>query len=92
MQWYFSAWKMRFLLDREAFLLALAKERHFGRAAEACGVTQPTMSTSLKQFEETLGVVNAIFDAASGGRGNSRFGLAGVARQRHADDGSGAEP
>jgi DNA-binding transcriptional LysR family regulator len=38
-------------------LLALAKERHFGRAAEACGVTQPTMSTGLKQLEEYLGVM-----------------------------------
>src|SRR6266481_5054830 len=37
--------------------VALAKERHFGRAAEACGVTQPTMSTSLKQLEEILGVM-----------------------------------
>jgi DNA-binding transcriptional LysR family regulator len=45
------------LLDKLELLLALAKERHFGRAAEACGVTQPTMSTSLKQLEEILGVM-----------------------------------
>src|SRR3954452_16567423 len=44
------------LIDKLELLLALAKEKHFGRAAEACGVTQPTMSTSLKQLEEMLGV------------------------------------
>lgn len=48
---------MPFLIDKLELLLALAKERHFGRAAEACGVTQPTMSTSLKQLEEILGVM-----------------------------------
>jgi DNA-binding transcriptional LysR family regulator len=45
------------LIDKLELLLALARERHFGRAAEACGVTQPTMSTSLKQLEEILGVM-----------------------------------
>jgi DNA-binding transcriptional LysR family regulator len=45
------------LLDKLELLLALAKERHFGRAAEVCGVTQPTMSTGLKQLEEILGVM-----------------------------------
>ncbi|MBN9005896.1 MAG: LysR family transcriptional regulator [Rhizobiales bacterium] len=45
------------MLDKLELLLALAKERHFGRAAEACGVTQPTMSTSIKQLEEILGVM-----------------------------------
>jgi len=44
------------LIDKLELLLALAKEKHFGRAADACGVTQPTMSTSLKQLEEMLGV------------------------------------
>ncbi len=44
------------MLDRFELLLALAKERHFGRAAEACGVTQPTLSAGLKQLEEALGV------------------------------------
>src|ERR1700712_2696142 len=46
-----------FLIDKLEFLLALERERHFGRAAEACGVTQPTMSTNLKQLEEILGVM-----------------------------------
>ena len=39
------------MIDKLEFLLALARERHFGRAAEACGVTQPTMSTGIKQLE-----------------------------------------
>lgn len=39
------------------YLLAVAEHRHFGRAAEACFVSQPTLSTQLKKLEEFLGVV-----------------------------------
>jgi DNA-binding transcriptional LysR family regulator len=56
-RWCGISWEGRSLIDKLELLLALAKERHFGRAAEACGVTQPTMSTSLKQLEEILGVM-----------------------------------
>ncbi len=45
------------MIDKLDFLLALARERHFGRAAEACGVTQPTLSAGVKQIEEQLGVL-----------------------------------
>jgi DNA-binding transcriptional LysR family regulator len=45
------------LLDKLEFLLALAREKHFGRAADSCGVTQPTLSAGLKQLEESLGVL-----------------------------------
>ena len=45
------------LIDKLEFLLALARERHFGRAAEACGVTQPTLSAGIKQLEDTMGVL-----------------------------------
>jgi DNA-binding transcriptional LysR family regulator len=45
------------VLDKLDFLLALARERHFGRAAEACGVTQPTLSAGIKQLEGQLGVL-----------------------------------
>ena len=38
------------------YLVALAEHRHFGRAAEACFVSQPTLSTQLKKLEEFLGV------------------------------------
>lgn len=39
------------------YLVAVAEHRHFGRAAEACFVSQPTLSTQLKKLEEFLGVV-----------------------------------
>ena len=38
------------------YLVALADHRHFGRAAEACFVSQPTLSTQLKKIEDELGV------------------------------------
>ncbi len=38
------------------YLVALADHRHFGRAAEACYVSQPTLSTQLKKLESELGV------------------------------------
>ena len=38
------------------YLVAVAEHRHFGRAAAACFVSQPTLSTQLKKLEETLGV------------------------------------
>jgi LysR family hydrogen peroxide-inducible transcriptional activator len=38
------------------YLVALADERHFGRAAQACFVSQPTLSAQLKKLEEYLGV------------------------------------
>jgi DNA-binding transcriptional LysR family regulator len=45
------------VIDKLEYLLALAREQHFGRAAETCGVTQPTFSAGIKQLEETLGVL-----------------------------------
>ena len=45
------------MIDRLDFILALARERHFGRAAEACGVTQPTLSAGVKQLEGQMGVL-----------------------------------
>jgi DNA-binding transcriptional LysR family regulator len=43
--------------DKLDFILALAREKHFGRAAEACGVTQPTLSAGVKQLEAQMGVL-----------------------------------
>ena len=45
------------MIDKLEYLIALARERHFGRAGEACGVTQPTLSAGIKQLEDTLGVL-----------------------------------
>lgn len=45
------------LIEKLEFLLALAREKHFGRAAEICGVTQPTLSAGVKQLEDTFGVL-----------------------------------
>ncbi len=45
------------MIDKLEFLIAIAHEKHFGRAAEACGVTQPTLSAGIKQLEDTLGVM-----------------------------------
>ncbi len=38
------------------YLVALAQEEHFGRAANRCHVSQPTLSSAVKQLELTLGV------------------------------------
>src|ERR1044072_2066342 len=45
------------MLDKLEYLLAIAQEKHFGRAAESCGVSQPSLSLGLKQLEEQLGVM-----------------------------------
>ena len=37
--------------------MALARERNFSRAAESCGVTQPTLSAGIKQLEDSLGAL-----------------------------------
>ncbi len=38
------------------FFVVLAREHHLGRAALECGIIHPTLSASLKQLEEQLGV------------------------------------
>lgn len=38
------------------YLIALAEHNHFGKAADACFVSQPTLSMQIKKLEETLGV------------------------------------
>jgi LysR family hydrogen peroxide-inducible transcriptional activator len=38
------------------YIVALARERHFGRAAEKCFVSQPTLSVAIKKLEEELGI------------------------------------
>jgi DNA-binding transcriptional LysR family regulator len=45
------------MIDKLEFIIALARERHFGHAAEACGVSQPTLSAGIKQLEDSFGVL-----------------------------------
>jgi DNA-binding transcriptional LysR family regulator len=45
------------VIDKLEYLMALAREQHFGRAADTCGVTQPTLSAGIKQLESSLGVM-----------------------------------
>src|SRR6187551_1074535 len=45
------------MIDKLEFIIALARERHFGHAAEACGVSQPTLSAAIKQLEDSFGVL-----------------------------------
>lgn len=56
------------MLEKFEFLIALARERHFRRAAEQCGVTQPTLSAGIRALEETFG-------AALVNRGSRYIGL-----------------
>lgn len=53
------------------YIVAVARERHFGRAAETCFVSQPTLSVAIKKLEEELGV--ALFE-----RGNNEISVTPV--------------
>ena len=52
MAWMEHAMNLRDL----QYLVALAEHRHFGHAADACFVSQPTLSTQIKKLEDELGV------------------------------------
>ena len=47
------------------YIVALAQERHFGKAADRCFVAQPTLSVAIKKLEDRLGV--AIFERGKSG-------------------------
>jgi LysR family hydrogen peroxide-inducible transcriptional activator len=50
-------------LTEMRYIVALARERHFGKAAESCHVSQPTLSVALKKVEGQLGA--ALFERAA---------------------------
>jgi len=51
-------------LNELRYIVAVARERHFGRAAEACHVSQPTLSVAVRKLEEELGV--SLFERRKG--------------------------
>lgn len=56
------------------YIVAVARERHFGRAAEACFVSQPTLSVAIRKLEDELGVV--LFE-----RGGTEIGVTPIGLQ-----------
>ncbi len=65
------------LLRHLGFLTALAREKHFARAAAACDVSQPTLSAAIRQLEEELGT--SIVERGNRFRGLTREGEAVLA-------------
>jgi LysR family hydrogen peroxide-inducible transcriptional activator len=61
-------------LTQLRYIVAVARERHFARAAAACFVSQPTLSVAVKNLEEELGIT--LFE-----RGTKEVGLTEVGRQ-----------
>ena len=51
-------------LNELRYIVAVARERHFGRAAEACHISQPTLSVAVRKLEDELGVT--LFERAPG--------------------------
>ncbi len=51
-------------LNELRYIVSVARERHFGRAAEACYVSQPTLSVAVKKLEDELGV--SLFERGQG--------------------------
>lgn len=61
-------------LNELRYIVALGRERHFGRAAKACFVSQPTLSVAVKKLEDELGV--ALFERHPG-----EIGITPIGRQ-----------
>lgn len=70
------------------YIVAVARERHFGRAAEACFVSQPTLSVAIKKLEEELGVI--LFERGTSEVGVTPIGVQIVAQAQKVLEESGA--
>ena len=66
------------------YLVAVADQLHFGRAASLCHVSQPTLSMQLKKLEDTLGV--QLFERTNKEVRLTRIGAEAVTRARRALD------
>jgi LysR family hydrogen peroxide-inducible transcriptional activator len=62
------------------YIVTLAQEQHFGRAAESCHVSQPTLSIAVKKLEDELGV--ALFERAKARVHPTAIGLQVLERAR----------
>ena len=51
-------------LNELRYIVAVARERHFGRAAESCHISQPTLSVAVRKLEDELGI--ALFERSPG--------------------------
>ena len=63
------------------YVVAVAREKHFGRAAQACFVSQPTLSMAIRKLEEELGVV--LFERGTGDVSVTPIGARIVEQARH---------
>ncbi|MGV6825910.1 MAG: hydrogen peroxide-inducible genes activator [bacterium] len=59
-------------LNELKYVVSVARERHFGRAAEACHISQPTLSVAVKKLEKELGV--ELFERRQGEVGVTEVG------------------
>jgi len=68
------------IIKQLVYLDALAREKHFRRAAEACNISQPTLSAAIAHLEEELGVL--IVERGRRFKGFTREGEAVLAHAR----------
>lgn len=74
-------------LQQLEYMVALSRLRHFGRAAEACGVTQSTLSSMVQKLEKELGL--ALFTRSAHGVSPTPSGEKLIAQARHILDEAG---